>query len=49
MEKGNTPSLLEWLRTNVHQHGRYYNAKDLCIKITGEPLNFKYFFSTVHF
>ena len=43
IEQGNTQSLLEWLRTNVHQHGRYYNAKDLCIKITGEPLNFKYF------
>ena len=43
IEQGNTQSLLTWLRAQVHQHGQYYNAKDLCIKITGEPLNFKYF------
>ena len=40
---GNTQPLFDWLRTNVHQHGQFYNAKELCTKITGEPLNFKYF------
>ena len=40
---GNHQPLLDWLRTNVHQHGHLYTAKELCIRITGEPLNFKYF------
>jgi len=43
IEKGNNQPLLDWLRTNIHQHGRYYNAEELCKKITGEKLNFKYF------
>ena len=43
IEAGNNQPLLDWLRTNIHQHGRFYNAKELCTKITGEPLNFKYF------
>lgn len=40
---GDTSDLLSWLRTNIHQHGRFYTAEELCVKITGEPLNFKYF------
>jgi carboxypeptidase Taq len=43
IENGNNQPLLDWLRTNIHQHGRYYNAAELCEKITGEKLNFKYF------
>ena len=43
IENGNTKELLEWLRKNIHHHGERYDAKDLCIKITGEELNFKYF------
>jgi carboxypeptidase Taq len=43
LEKGEFTKLLDWLRTNVHQHGRFYSSQDLCIKATGEPLNFKYF------
>lgn len=43
IEKGNTQPLLNWLRTNIHQHGKYYTAEQLCEKITGEKLNFKYF------
>ena len=43
IETGNTESLLTWLRTNIHQHGRFYTAEELCVKVTGEPLNFKYF------
>ncbi len=43
IEKGNNQPLLDWLREKIHQHGRYYNAKQLCKRITGEPLNFKYF------
>lgn len=43
IEKRNNQPLLDWLRANIHQHGQYYNAKALCKRITGEPLNFKYF------
>lgn len=43
IETGNTASLLAWLRDKVHQHGRFYSAEELCTRITGEPLNFKYF------
>jgi len=43
IEKGNTQPLLNWLRTNIHQHGKFYTAEELCEKITGEKLNFSYF------
>ena len=40
-------SLLTWLRENVHQHGKFYTAKEVCEKATGEPLNFKHFMEYV--
>jgi carboxypeptidase Taq len=40
---GNTSSLLNWLRTNIHAHGRLYTAEELCIRITGKPLDFNEF------
>ncbi|MBS1647436.1 MAG: carboxypeptidase M32 [Bacteroidetes bacterium] len=43
IEEGNTASLLKWLREKIHQHGKYYTAQELCIKITGEKLNFAHF------
>ncbi len=43
IEAGNNANLLKWLRTNIHQHGRHYTSQELCAKVTGEPLNFKYF------
>ncbi len=43
MENGNTDELLNWLRKNIHTLGQRYDAKELCIKITGEELNFRYF------
>ncbi len=42
-EEGNNLPLLTWLRENIHKHGRYYTAEELCKKVTGEPLNFGYF------
>ncbi len=41
--KGNTAPLLQWLRTNIHQHGRRYEAEELCKRVTGKPLNLKAF------
>lgn len=43
IEKGNMKPLLDWLRGKVHEHGKYYSAEELCILITGEKLNFRYF------
>lgn len=36
---GNTLPLLEWLRENIHQHGRYFTSEELCKEVTGEGLN----------
>ncbi len=40
---GDNAALLDWLRKNIHQYGRKYTAKELCEKVTGEPLKVKYF------
>ncbi len=40
---GNMRPLLQWLRTKIHQYGKFYTAEDLCIAITGEKLTFQYF------
>jgi len=45
IERGDNSALLQWLRENIHQHGRRYSAEDLCTKITGEPLNFDHFYA----
>jgi carboxypeptidase Taq len=41
--EGNTGYILNWLRQNIHQYGRQYTSQELCNKISGEPLNTKYF------
>lgn len=43
IEQDNLQPLLQWLRTNIHQHGQIFPAEELCKRITGEKLNFKYF------
>lgn len=43
IERGELLPLREWLREKIHVHGRRYTARQLCERITGEPLNFKYF------
>lgn len=40
---GQLKPLLDWLRENIHQYGRTYKAHELCKRITGEELDFKYF------
>ena len=35
--------ILEWLRENIHIHGRTYNSDEICVRVTGESLNFNYF------
>ena len=48
IEQGNNLNLLSWLREKIHQHGRFYDANELCEKVTGEKLNFKYFMDYVN-
>src|SRR4030095_13397598 len=38
IQAGKTDKLLNWLRENVHRHGRFYNSDELCRKISGEGL-----------
>lgn len=40
---GDFEEIREWLRKNIHVHGRLYTAEKLVKKITGEGLNSKYF------
>lgn len=40
--KGNFKPFREWLRHNVHVHGRMYSGDELVRKVTGEPLTPKY-------
>jgi carboxypeptidase Taq len=38
---GDMSGLLDWLRTNIHQHGARYRARELGEKVTGQPLSHK--------
>ncbi|MHA2288483.1 MAG: carboxypeptidase M32 [Promethearchaeota archaeon] len=42
-EEGNFSNLLSFLRENIHQYGKIYQARDLVKKVTGEDLNPDYF------
>ncbi len=38
MEAGNFATLLEWLRENIHRHGRKYTTFELVRRVTGDEL-----------
>jgi len=40
---GNLQVILDWLRSHIHVHGASLTAGELCEKVTGEPLNPRYF------
>ena len=40
---GDFTAFKNWLNTNIHQEGRLYTSEELCERVTGEPLNLKYF------
>ncbi len=44
-ERGDFDTLLHWLRRNLHIHGRKFRLEELARKITGEPLQTRYFIS----
>lgn len=41
--KGEFGHLIEWLRKNIHVHGRFYSQDELAQQATGEKLNTRYF------
>jgi len=43
IEEGDFKELLAWLRKNIHMHGKFYTAPQVCERITGEKLNFSHF------
>lgn len=47
LRAGNTAPLLHWLRTTIHDKGRYFTSEDLCREVTGEGLNGLYFLDYV--
>ncbi|MCB1676597.1 MAG: carboxypeptidase M32, partial [Halioglobus sp.] len=42
---GEFAPLCDWLRENVHRHGRRFDPKDLCERATGAPLSSEPFFA----
>jgi len=45
---GEFAPLADWLRTNIHQHGRRYETNELVRRATGEPLSADDFVDYVH-
>lgn len=43
IQHGQFATLLQWMRTHIHQHGRKYLPDELIQKATGEPLSHRYF------
>jgi carboxypeptidase Taq len=39
LKQGETKEILDWLRKNIHAHGRKYTSNELCQRITGKPLD----------
>jgi carboxypeptidase Taq len=39
IRRGEFESLLAWLRTNIHQHGRKYKAQELVERVTGSRID----------
>jgi len=43
IKRGQFGHILEWLRKNIHIHGKLFSAEQLVEKVTGEKLTSKYF------
>jgi len=43
IRKGQFQPLLNWLRINIHSHGRRYTSEELCERVTGAPLDIQHF------
>lgn len=47
LRTGHSADLLDWLRTNIHRHGKRFRASELVEAITGKPLSIEPFLSYV--
>lgn len=47
IRQGNHRPLLEWLRSNIHRHGKRYRAGELCERATGKALSIEPFMEYV--
>lgn len=43
ISRGDTNTLLAWLRERIHKRGRFFTSEELCKDITGSTLEVKYF------
>ena len=43
MAVGKTDALLDWLRVNIHQHGKKFTPRELVERVTGRPLGYEAF------
>jgi len=43
LSKGETSALLQWLRKNIHVHGRRFTSEELCTRVTGKGQDFTAF------
>lgn len=43
LAEGRTGPLLDWLRENIHQHGRKFTPGELVMRVTGQPLSHQAF------
>ncbi len=48
IERGDFRRLLDWLRLNVHQHGRKFTLDELARRVTGESLQTRSYLSYLH-
>jgi carboxypeptidase Taq len=37
--KGSLDFLRDWLKENIHRHGRQFSPDELCLRVTGKPLS----------
>ena len=40
---GDYADIKAWLNKHIYHYGKLFNSEDLCVRVTGEPLNVKYF------
>ena len=48
MANGDPTSLVNWLRTNIHEHGRKFTPSELVQKVSGQPLSHQAFMRYVN-
>lgn len=47
VEQGKYGTIVQWLRDNVHIHGKVFTAEELSRRISGSPVNSRYFLQYV--